>query len=395
VVTTSGHKTLPALSQFAVMLAQGDLVAMGRLTGAVRMTQSTSPLMPVYLSGCGAQRVMALRGMELLNAALELAADVRRRLARIPGLRVLAPDDLPRPELADPLKVVVDVHRLGTTGFAVDLLLRTRYRVAAEGADLANVYLVLTTADDADSADHLLSAFAALTADGTVRCRVPGHELLADVKDLLHPRPQGCSPRAAYFGSQVAVPFAAAVGRLVAEPVTPYPPGIPVLLPGEEVDAATVEWLRDAVAAGAHVHGAADPHLGTLRWWPTPPPMFGPPDCSLARGLRRCPRIEALPAPCHARRPQLAGRSAGHAGRGRDPASPVRPARTRARVAARAAGGPAAISPAISSAAANPPMSPPRQKLLPSAVRAMQRTSARSASAAASPTVKSRSIVLP
>jgi arginine/lysine/ornithine decarboxylase len=290
VVTTSGHKTLPALSQFAVMLAQGDLVAMGRLTGAVRMTQSTSPLMPVYLSGCGAQRVMALRGMELLNAALELAADVRRRLARIPGLRVLAPDDLPRPELADPLKVVVDVHRLGTTGFAVDLLLRTRYRVAAEGADLANVYLVLTTADDADSADHLLSAFAALTADGTVRCRVPGHELLADVKDLLHPRPQGCSPRAAYFGSQVAVPFAAAVGRLVAEPVTPYPPGIPVLLPGEEVDAATVEWLRDAVAAGAHVHGAADPHLGTLRVVADTPADVRP------TRLQPCARVAEMPA---------------------------------------------------------------------------------------------------
>ena len=76
---------------------------------------------------------------------------------------------------------------------------------------------------------------------------------------------QACTPREAFFAQSRAVPLAEAVGAVAAEPVTPYPPGIPLLLPGEVVSADAVEWLLAGLAAGLRVRGPADPTLATVR----------------------------------------------------------------------------------------------------------------------------------
>ena len=72
-------------------------------------------------------------------------------------------------------------------------------------------------------------------------------------------------PRDAFFGPTETVPIDDAVGRIAAEQLTPYPPGIPAVVPGEELDRGVLDYLRTGVAAGMNVPDAADPGVQTIR----------------------------------------------------------------------------------------------------------------------------------
>lgn len=263
VVVTSVHKTLPALSSGSLLLA-GPAADADRLAGAVGMTQTTSPLLPLLASIDLARRDLALDGHRLVGRAVSLAARLRRGLAAVPGLRVLDAPALGLSEArVDPLKVVVDVTGLGLSGLDAEARLRGVEGVAPEGSDLRSVYLVVTLGDGPASVAAAVRGFAAL-ADGRSPRRHGG-----DVRrtDLGAPEPAVAvlTPRQAWQAGSRTVPLARAVGEVCAEVVTPYPPGIPVLVPGELVTPDTVDYLAEAVGRGVHVHGAADPLLATVR----------------------------------------------------------------------------------------------------------------------------------
>lgn len=258
---TSVHKLLPALSSGSLLHA-GPRVDVDRLDAVVRATQTTSPLLPLLVSVDVARREMAVDGRRRVQQALDAAAQAREGLARVPGLRLR-----PTPG-ADPLKVSVDVTGLGITGFVAEELLRRSCRLAPEGADLTRVHLVVSTADDTATVGALVAAFGRLAGlVGTPDRRAVGR-LRRRARALVAappPGPAATTPRQAFLGRSRPVPLRAAVGEVCAELVTPYPPGVPVVAPGELVTAAAVDYLAEVVAAGAHVHGSADRSLRTVR----------------------------------------------------------------------------------------------------------------------------------
>ncbi|MDP9417518.1 MAG: aminotransferase class V-fold PLP-dependent enzyme [Actinomycetota bacterium] len=260
VVVTSPHKMLSALSQASVLLAQGPRVPVERVARAVQMTQSTSPLVPLLASIDAARRQMVLAGRALLGDAIELAGIAAERIARIPGLRVLDALALGLPRARrDPLKITVDVTGRGLTGVIAEQALRES-GVAVEGCDLRTVFLVVTAGDDRGTVDRLVAALGALPEQAWSHAAVAPPPPAA-----LLPGPLLLTPREAFFAPSVAVPLAASLGRVCAELVTPYPPGIPVLVPGEVVTGDKLDHLREFAAAGLHLHGCADPRLRTLR----------------------------------------------------------------------------------------------------------------------------------
>jgi arginine/lysine/ornithine decarboxylase len=270
----SAHKMLPALSGASIILVRNGRVDVDRLRRAVRMTQSTSPLLPVLASIDEARLVMVTTGTQLLDRALQLAADTRRRLAAIPGVRVADADSLGIPQHQfDPLRLVVDVSGLGLTGVHVEQLLRAptpalgtghllHRAVAVEGADERNLFIVITPGTSPDVIETLLTAVRSL-ARRPRRSRQPGHDRHL-VAALLAPREQACTPRDAHYAQIDVVPFQRALGRISAEPITPYPPGVPAVMPGERLDRDAIDALTAAVAQGIHIHGTADPTLTTL-----------------------------------------------------------------------------------------------------------------------------------
>ena len=253
VLVTSAHKTLPAWSQAAYLLARTERIDPARLDAAVEATHTTSPAGAILASADAARAPLARDGAELLGALVERVAAARRALCAVPGLGVLTG---PR---VDPAKLTLLLGGTGADGIALE-----RDLVAAglpvEMADRDTLVALVTLADDDVGLGRLVAALTAAVEQhrGEPRPAVPAAAWSVNPIVVT-------SPRAAFFALHEAVSVEAAIGRTSAELVAPYPPGIPVLAPGERVTAAAVDALRAALAHGTRVAYAADPSLATLR----------------------------------------------------------------------------------------------------------------------------------
>ena len=267
---TSLHKLAGALTQTALLLIAGQLVDPARLRAAVAMVQTTSPAAFLYASLDATRRRLALEGEQLLARTLELAERARAALAAIPGLRVLGPEIIAdRPGAGfDRTRLVVDVQGLGLTGLEAKRRLRRDHGIAAEMADLVSVVCLLTLGDTPETIEALVRAFTTLAREQGAQRRdtaVSGlAALLRATGPIVAGAPQVLTPREAFFASTERVPLARAVDRIAAEPITPYPPGIPVVAPGEAIRREVVEFLEAGIAAGMRFNGASDPMLATV-----------------------------------------------------------------------------------------------------------------------------------
>ncbi|WUH99727.1 ornithine decarboxylase [Spirillospora sp. NBC_00431] len=262
VCVTSVHKMGAGLEQGSVFHQQGDLVDPTVLKAREDLLGTTSPSVLIYAGLDGWRRQMVEQGHELLRRALNLAAGVRAEISAIPGFTVQGPGEFIGPGLAhslDPLPVVVDIAGLGTTGYRAADWLREHHRINLHLADHRRISAQLTFADDEETAAPLLTAMHDLREHIEPAAEVqvpPPDELWLELVVL---------PRDAFFGPAEQVSASEATGRVCAEMLTPYPPGIPVVLPGERITAPVMDYLRGGVDAGMVVPDAADPSVKTVR----------------------------------------------------------------------------------------------------------------------------------
>jgi arginine decarboxylase len=260
----SFHKSLTALMECSLILVQGDHIDRERLQLTFDGFETTSTSALLIASMDAARRAMATRGEELLGRALALSREVGSRLGELDGIRLLGPvlDGRQGVYGRDETKVVVDVTGLGITGFqAADWLYEER-RVAAEAHDLHHLTFVLSVADDAGTAGRLVEAMRDLaeaapsSTDGELPRLPPVSGLVGDYV---------LAPREAFLGKTRRVALEDAAGEIAAEPVSPYPPGVPLLVPGQRVHDGHIEFLRTGLDAGMVVKGASDPSVKELR----------------------------------------------------------------------------------------------------------------------------------
>ncbi|MEV0523602.1 ornithine decarboxylase [Streptomyces sp. NPDC050439] len=263
ICVTSIHKMGSGLEQGSVFHLQGDLIDPTVLKSRADLFGTTSPSVLIYAGLDGWRRQMALHGKDLMGAALDLAAHVRAEIEEIDGLHVNDRVDFCGPAADfDPLPVVIDVSGLGTSGFRAADWLREHRSIEAHLADHRRISTQLTHADDRETTDQLLAALRALSQ------AAPG---LRPVPEVDVPSPAALRlaqvdlPRDAYFGPTEDVPVAEAAGRVAAEMLTPYPPGIPAALPGERLTEPVLRYLRTGKTAGMNLPDAADPGLDTVR----------------------------------------------------------------------------------------------------------------------------------
>ncbi|APE20091.1 MULTISPECIES: aminotransferase class I/II-fold pyridoxal phosphate-dependent enzyme [Streptomyces] len=265
VCVTSVHKMGSGLEQSSVFHLQGDLIQPEVLKNREDLLGTTSPSVLVYAALDGWRRQMVQHGHSLYDDALALAKSVRARIAEIDGLRVHGRDDFCGPTRAadlDPLQVIIDISALGTSGYRIADWIRSHHRINLHLSDHRRTSAQLTHADDADSAEALIAALSDVVEHvhelrPAPRLHVPGPEELRLEQAML--------PRDAFFGRVEQVPWKQAVGRVSAEMLTPYPPGIPAALPGERLDAGVLRYLREGVDAGMVVPDAADTEVKTVR----------------------------------------------------------------------------------------------------------------------------------
>jgi arginine decarboxylase len=263
-VLASTHKIVGSLTQSAMLhVASDGLVDPDAVARAVRLVRSTSPSSLLLASLDAARRQLAVHGNALLERTLAAAAFTREAIDALAGCQVVGGTLVGQPGVAgwDPLRLVVDVRGTGCTGFEIAAALRASYDTYTELATHAVLVFVLGLGQSVEPLQRL------------------AHDFSETVRQIAHPgglpdvpsapasgdSETAVTPREAFLGSGESVPVTAAIGRISCEAIAGYPPGVPALLPGERVTAAVVEYLRELNAAGARLHGAADPSFATVR----------------------------------------------------------------------------------------------------------------------------------
>ncbi|MFE9581587.1 aminotransferase class I/II-fold pyridoxal phosphate-dependent enzyme [Nocardia sp. NPDC006044] len=263
VCVVSVHKMGAGFEQGSVFHVQGDLIDRARLSACADLLMTTSPNVLIYSALDGWRRQMVQHGREMFDAALGVADEARTALAEIPGIAVLE-QELLGSEAShdlDRMQVLMDVSRTGESGYRAADWLREHRLIDVGLSDHRRILATLSVADDRHSIAALVDGLTAWRKNvkdpqpPRISLPAPGELELETV--LL--------PRDAFFARTEAVPLDEAPGRIAAEQLTPYPPGIPAVVPGERLDAAVVEYLRTGLEAGMNVPDAADPELRTIR----------------------------------------------------------------------------------------------------------------------------------
>lgn len=264
-VVQSTHKTLGALTQGAMVHTQGHRVCGDRLSQALQFVQSTSPSYLLLASLDAARHQMATQGHVLMDHALELAAWGRSRIRQIPGITLFNPPTSAGAIALDPTRLTLRVSGLGLDGFTADTLLHEQWGVTVELPSLQNLTLIISLGNTLADMEQLLAGLTALAQQS----RSPGITgiTLDSPRQIALPFPPVAplSPRDAYFSPTETVSMAAAIDRISAALVCPYPPGIPVLMPGEVVTSAAIAHIQAILAAGGIVSGCCDSACTHLR----------------------------------------------------------------------------------------------------------------------------------
>ncbi|MGE5849494.1 MAG: aminotransferase class I/II-fold pyridoxal phosphate-dependent enzyme [Candidatus Methylomirabilota bacterium] len=252
----STHKIVGGMTQASMLHVKGSGVDAGRVAGILQMLQSTSPSYILMASLDLARMQMATEGRKLLGKAIDLAEEARVRINRIPGLRCLDTQQVKEwgDLTLDATKLTISVKELGLTGYAASQLLNTEFDIQVEMADLFNLLVIVSIGDRRDDLDRLVQALEALGDRARGPVFIPEILPIPPVQESR----LVCSPREAYFGDYVYVPLARASGRVTCDIVTIYPPGIPILVPGEEISPAAVEYLQFLGRHGARIDGVIE-----------------------------------------------------------------------------------------------------------------------------------------
>ncbi|MDR3590031.1 MAG: aminotransferase class I/II-fold pyridoxal phosphate-dependent enzyme [Negativicutes bacterium] len=253
------HKILAALTQGSMLHIQGNLVDRQKLETALRMLQSTSTSYLLLSSLDAARAQFESTGRQLIDKAVVLADYARKRLSEVEGVSTLSAD---RPGIfrLDPMKVTILVRKLGVPGFWLEERLKQGYNIQVEMSELYSLLLMISFANTRSDIDR----FAAALAASATALRAGPTAAMAEISEklLFLPLPEMIlPPREAFFSPTISVPLEDSHGRVSAEVIACYPPGIPVICPGEKISAETVAYLAALRELGAHFQGCYDPSL--------------------------------------------------------------------------------------------------------------------------------------
>ncbi len=254
------HKTAGSLTQSSVLLSRGGLVSQDRIKHALGLTFTSSAS---YLLMCSldiARKQLAVNGAEMLEETLRLARWARDEINGIEGLYAFGR------ELAgnsgctdfDETKLGIHIRQLGYTGYEVEALLREKYNIQVEMADLYNVLAIVSLGDRMEDMAKLVNALRELAAgrkgnDLRNAASMPGSlEIIV-------------SPRDAFYNAKKNVKLEDAAGEIAGEMVMAYPPGIPVICLGERITGEMVDYIKLLKEQRCQLQGTSDPRVDYIK----------------------------------------------------------------------------------------------------------------------------------
>lgn len=256
---TSVHKALPGYSASALLIAQGKYLNLDRIEQSFETTHTTSPAGAPLASIDGVRALLATRGNELISQLLKNVAAFKEKVQSEFALPIfLYATNFPEGRF-DPTKIVLRVQQLGASGVDIERELQAA-GIRVEMADRDTIVFLATLADAENDFNTLADALIPILK----RLQVQRRESATALSWSVVPE-RGISMRDAYFAKTEMVSAANAAGRISADLIAPYPPGVAVVAPGEVLTVQILEGLKASKQAGVRIAYATDATLATYR----------------------------------------------------------------------------------------------------------------------------------
>ncbi len=259
----STHKILGSMTQMSLLHINSDRIDVARVQQILSLLHTTSPSYPLMASLDCARRQVALHGNELLTKTIELANYGRSEINKIPGIGSFGQELIGHEGVHafDPTKLTITAKNLGISGFELENILVDEYNIQMEMADFYNVLGLVTIGDTKESIDTLIAALQDIS------------DRYFDTKKVETIKPQRVPaipeqvliPREAFYSETTKVPFNESLGKICAEMIMAYPPGIPIIIPGERISKEIIEYIEDLKEQKTHLQGMEDPDLEYIK----------------------------------------------------------------------------------------------------------------------------------
>ncbi len=251
----STHKIIGSLTQGSLLHVKSKYVDPKRIQQILNLMQTTSPSYIIMASLDCARRQIALEGKDLLEKTIELCKYTRNEINKIPGFYCFGEEFLRKPGSYsfDSTKLTISSRELGITGFELDMILANNYHIQMELSDFYNVLAVGSFGDTKKGMDRLLSALKEISNEYYGK-----KEPVQDFLDIPAIPRKVLNPREAFYSDKISIPLNDSIGKISGEFLLAYPPGIPVLCPGEEITQEVVNYVHDLKRANLYVQGTED-----------------------------------------------------------------------------------------------------------------------------------------
>ncbi|EIT84944.1 arginine decarboxylase [Fictibacillus macauensis ZFHKF-1] len=262
---TSVHKLGGSLTGSSILNVRDGLVSSQRIQTILSMLTTTSTSYLLLASLDTARKRLATEGFTIIERTISLAEDARLKINTIPFLHCVGREILGNEATfdLDPTKLLISVKDLGITGYEAEVWLREEKNIEVELSDLYNILCLITTADHEKNIMILVAALQELSAyyqkGQTEQTTQPLAVHVPDIPVL------ALSPRDAFYAETESIPFHESAGRIIAEFVMVYPPGIPILIPGEIITQDNLDYIQETIEVGLPVQGPEDPQLQKLK----------------------------------------------------------------------------------------------------------------------------------
>ncbi len=254
----SMHKSGGSLTQSSFLLA-GPGVNDGYVRQIINLTQTTSGSYLLLTSLDISRRNLAIRGRDEFWRVMELARYAREEINAIGGYYAYSKELVNNDSVFDfdVTKLSVFTLDIGLAGIEVYDLLRDEYDIQIEFGDLGNILAYLSIGDRIKHVERLISALSEISR----RFKRDKSGLLT--QEYLPPQ-VAVSPQQAFYAGKESLPLMETEGRICSEFVMCYPPGIPILAPGERITRDILEYIRYAKEKGCSMTGTEDPGINQL-----------------------------------------------------------------------------------------------------------------------------------
>jgi arginine/lysine/ornithine decarboxylase len=255
------HKTGGAMTQASAVLLNTGRIDAEHVKRILNVFHTTSPSYLLMTSLDAARRNLAVNGEKIFTEVLSHVRWARDEINKIEGLYAIGKEIIGQPGIYnfDETKLTINVAGLGLTGFEVYKLLYDEYNIQLELADVYNVLAIVSLGDDRKSLTILVEALK----DFAIKHRKGINEV--DVTKVPLENPVcAMTPRKAFYSKKVFVPIHQAEGRVIAESIMVYPPGIPIVAPGEIITKSIIEYIEFLKAKSSKLTDMNDPELNNL-----------------------------------------------------------------------------------------------------------------------------------